>query len=256
MHYFLKNYEKDWNAMTNDWIILAEKTFNDKLSITDDTFPDDVEPLSSYTILNQIKYSKSIFKKYAKKTWVDYQSQSLTTGEMDILTASVGMDKITKSKKFSYYLYKLNQKYNFNGWNEKRDKHFDNIFNAFSTKYDNQIRNGLHKLFKRQLSVGKKSIFYAANAGKTFWFIPSEKLYKRDLPPEAFISNYETKAGGSGYEFLLDVGVQTPETGIPIGTVKVIFRFAQGQMNGLPTTKSDYKLMTTDWSDLLGAFRK
>ena len=81
-------------------------------------------------------------------------------------------------------------------------------------------------------------------------------LYYQNFPPEAFISNYETKSSGSGYEFLLDVGVQTPKTGIPIGTIKVIFRWKQGQMSGFPDTTSDYNLMTKDWSGLLGGFRK
>ena len=259
--YFLSNFKSDWDAMTKDWITLAEKTFNDNINITDDTFPeqddkniftkgkDDV-PMHSEIIV------KELFKKHLKSNWVDYQKETLTQGELDMFTASVGMKPITKDKKFRYFLYKLNQKYKFTGWNEKRDKHFDNIFGQFTNKYDSQIKDGLHNLFKRQLSVGKNSIFYAAKGGKTFWFIPSKKIYERDMPPEAFLSNYETRSGGSGYEFLLDVGVQTPKTGIPIGVVKIIFRFAQGQMNGMVTTKSDYTLMAKDWSGLLGNFRK
>ena len=88
-----------------------------------------------------------------------------------------------------------------------------------------------------------------------FFFITKQILLHNFALP-AFISNYETKSSGSGYEFLLDVGVQTPKTGIPIGVVKIIFRFAQGQMNGMVTTKSDYTLMAKDWSGLLGNFRK
>ena len=41
-----------------------------------------------------------------------------------------------------------------------------------------------------------------------------------------------------------------------VGTIKVIFRWKQGQMVGFPDTTSDYQLVTKDWSDLLGAFRK
>ena len=41
-----------------------------------------------------------------------------------------------------------------------------------------------------------------------------------------------------------------------VGTIKVIFRWKQGQMVGFPDTTSDYKLVTKDWSEILGAFRK
>ena len=66
-------------------------------------------------------------------------------------------------------------------------------------------------------------------------------------------SNSETKGSGSGYDFYLDVGTQ--EIGA-VGTIKVIFRWKQGQMVGFPDTTSDYQLVTKDWSDLLGAFSK
>ena len=221
--------------MTADWSELVEKEFENNLK------GDNKDE------------ARSIFSKHNRKTWAEYQKEPLPTEELEILNKALGT-KINK-KSWRDFCRKLYEKYGPE-WNEKRDKHFDNIFNEFSQKYDDQIRNGLHNLFKRQLSVGDTSLFYAAKGGKVFWFIPSEKLYNKNLPPEAFISNYETRGSGSGYEFLLDVGVQTPKTGIPIGTVKIIFRFGNGQMNGFPVTKSDYQLMAKDWSGLLGAFRK
>jgi hypothetical protein len=236
--YFLKTYKKHWDAMTTDWVTLVAKDFESKLTVKLKGGNKDE--------------ARSIFSKHAKKTWDDYQKENITKKELEILNTALGT-KINKTK-FKDFCRKL---YKYTGeWNEKRDKHFDNIFKEFSDKYDGQIRNGLHNLFKRQLSVGDTSLFYAAKGGKVFWFIPSEKVYNKNLPPEAFIANYETKGSGSGYEFLLDVGVQTSKTGIPIGTVKVIFRFATGQMNGFPVTKSDYNLMADDWSDLLGAFKQ
>ena len=156
--------------------------------------------------------------------------------------------KKTKFRDFCRKLYEYGDE-----WNTLRDKHFDNIFKEFSDKYDNQIRVGLHDLFKRQLSVGDTSIFYAAKGGKTFWFIPSEKLYNKTIKIEDFIADYETKGSGSGYDFYLDVGTQ--EIGA-VGTIKVIFRWKQGQMVGFPDTTSDYQLVTKDWSAILGAFRK
>jgi hypothetical protein len=233
--YFLTTYKKHWDTMTSDWVSLVEKKLESKLK------GDGKDE------------ARSIFSKHAKKTWDDYQKENITKEELDILNTALGT-KI-KYTKFRDFCRKLYDDYG-SEWNTLRDKHFDGIFNEFSDKYDSKIRNGLHNLFKRQLSVGDTSIFYAAKGGKVFWFIPSEKLYDNNLPPEAFISNYETKGSGSGYEFLLDVGVQTPKTGIPIGTIKVIFRWKQGQMSGFPDTTSDYNLMAKDWSGLLGGFRK
>ena len=233
--YFLTTYKKHWDAMTTDWMTLVQKNFESKLKGENKD------------------EARSIFSKHSKKNWAEYQKEPLPAGELEILNKALGT-KINK-KSWSDFCRKLYEDYG-SEWTSLRDAHFDNIFGEFSQKYDDQIRDGLHNLFKRQLSVGDTSLFYAAKKGQVFWFIPSEKLYDENLPPEAFISNYETKGSGSGYEFLLDVGVQTPKTGIPIGTVKVIFRFANGQMNGFPVTKSDYQLMAKDWSGLLGAFRK
>ena len=228
--YFLKTYKKHWDAMTADWADLINRNFESKLK------GDDKDE------------ARSIFSKHNKKTWDEYQKESLPKDELEILNKALGT-KInkTKWKDFNRKLYDYGKE-----WNEKRDKHFDNIFDDFSSQYENDIRAGLHNLFKRQLSVGKTSMFYAAKGGKTFWFIPSEKLYDRKMGPENFIADYETKGSGSGYDFYLDVGTQ--QTGA-VGTIKIIFRWKQGQMVGFPNTTSDYKLVTKDWSPILGAFR-
>ena len=73
------------------------------------------------------------------------------------------------------------------------------------------------------------------------------------MNPGKFIADYETKGSGSGYDFYLDVGTQ--DVGA-VGTIKIIFRWKQGQMVGFPDTTSDYQLVTKDWSAILGAFRK
>ncbi len=229
--YFLKTYKKHWDAMTVDWVSLVEKDFESKLK------GDNKDE------------ARSIFSKHVKKTWDEFQKENLTKEELEVLNIALGTQiKKTKFRDFCRKLYQYGKE-----WNEKRDKHFDNIFNEFSDKYDHQIRLGLHDLFKRQLSVGKTSLFYAAKAGKTFWFIPSEDLYNKKMKPEDFIADYETEGSGSGYDFYLHVGTQ--ETGA-VGTIKIIFRWKQGQMVGFPDTTSDYKLVTKDWSDILGAFRK
>ena len=161
------------------------------------------------------------------------------------------MSAINKTK-FRDICRKIYEDYGME-WNNLRDKHFDNIFKEFSNEYDGDIRRGLHNLFKRQLSIGNTSLFYAAKGGKTFWFIPNEKLYNQTLSEDEFIADYETRGSGSGYAFILHIGTQ--ETGV-VGSITVMFRWKQGQMNGFPDTTSDYKLNKSDWSDLLGAFRR
>ena len=230
-NYFLTTYKKHWDSMTSDWVTLVEKDFESKLKGENK------------------EEARSIFSKHNKKTWSEFQKESLPPDELEILNKALGT-KINK-KKWRDFCRKL---YDYgNEWNSLRDKHFDNIFKEFSDTYDHQIRMGLHDLFKRQLSVGKTSIFYAAKGGKTFWFIPDEKLYDKQMSPDKFIADYETKGSGSGYDFYLDVGTQ--DVGA-VGTIKIIFRWKQGQMVGFPDTTSDYKLVTKDWSPILGAFRK
>jgi len=230
--YFLDNYREHWDAMCKDWVNLVEKTFNNKIK------GDNKEE------------AKKIFSKHKKETWDGFQKETITKDELEVLNNALDM-RINKTK-FRDICRKIYEDYGME-WNNLRDKHFDNIFKEFSNEYDDDIRRGLHNLFKRQLSIGNTSLFYAAKGGKTFWFIPSEKLYNQTLSEDEFIADYETRGSGSGYAFILHVGTQ--ETGV-VGSITVMFRWKQGQMNGFPDTTSDYKLNKSDWSDLLGAFRR
>ena len=51
-------------------------------------------------------------------------------------------------------------------------------------------------------------------------------------------------------------GLGPDQTAGGIGTIIIEIRFAMGQMDGTPDVKSSYKLVTKDWSGLLGVFRK
>jgi hypothetical protein len=251
--HFLEKYKSNWDAMTKDWVDLATKTFNSKINITDDTFPDDVNPLPKPGKTAMTTAIKAIFKKHLKTNWNDFQKEKISEGELNVLTASVGMDKITKDKFFKYFLYKLNQKYDFPGWNAKRTKHFADIFGKFETDYEGKIQVGLSELFERQMSVGKKNMFYAASAGHTIWFIPSQELFDKNFDPDSFIAQFRTEESGSGYNFILDIGHNDIRG---IGTITVTFRFKQGQMVSFPDTTSNYKLYAGDWSKILGTFEK
>ena len=230
--HFLKNYKEHWDGMTEDWVGLVKKEFNKK-SNNDE--------------------AKDIFKSHIKTDWDSFQKEKMTQEEMDTLTDSVGMGKLDKSKTFKYFCHKFNDTYTISGWNKKRTEHFDNIFKDFGDEYEGEIQAGLSDLFARQMSVGKKNMFYAASAGKTIWFIPSEKTFNKFFSPDDFIAQFRTEASGSGYDFFLDVGHIDEGA---IGTIKVTFRFKQGQMTKFPDTTSDYELYAADWSKLLGTFEK
>ena len=236
--HFLENYKSNWDAMTKDWVTLAEKTFNSK---------------------SNDKSANEIFKKHIKTTWDEFQKEKISEGELDILTASVGMGKLTSKKKgqFKYFLHKMGNHFygqkSYPGWNAKRTKHFADIFGKFETDYEGEIQVGLSELFARQMSVSKKNMFYAASAGKTIWFIPSQELFDKSFDPDSFVAQFRTEESGSGYNFMMDVGTID---GLAIGTIKITFRFKQGQMTTFPDTTSDYKLYADDWSKILGIFEK
>jgi hypothetical protein len=234
--HFLKNYKEHWDAMTKDWVGIVKKEFNRK---TKDT------------------KAREIFQSHIKTDWDSFQSEKMTQDEMDTLTDAVGMAKLDKSTNFKYFCHKLGNhlhgQKSYPDWNKKRTKHFENIFKDFGDEYETEIHTGLSDLFARQMSVGKKNMFYAASAGKTIWFIPSEKTFNEFFSPDDFIAQFRTEASGSGYDFFLDVGHIDEGA---IGTIKVTFRFKQGQMTKFPDTTSDYDLYADDWSKLLGTFEK
>jgi hypothetical protein len=96
-------------------------------------------------------------------------------------------------------------------------------------------------------------MFYAASAGHTIWFIPSQELFDKNFDPDSFIAQFRTEESGSGYNFILDIGHNDIRG---IGTITVTFRFKQGQMVSFPDTTSNYKLYAGDWSKILGTFEK
>jgi len=239
---FVKNYTGSFDYMTKDWITLVTKLFNSKIYGE-----------------NKQK-AKNIFKKHSKTTWSAYQSEKITADEYDILIDALGWPvqkkKESKHKTFKYFCRKLQEKYHGTKWSDwitVRVEGFKDIFGHFLKENEDKIYSGLHDLFKRQLSIGKTSMFYAANKGQTFWFIPSETLYDKTFDETEFTMDYHINTNKSDFEFVLQVG--TVSAGV-VGEITVVIRFAKGQMNGVPDAKSKYKLVAKDWSAILGAFRK
>ena len=163
------------------------------------------------------------------------------------------MNKITKDKKFRYFCRKFQElkiSKQWSEWAKKRNRRFDNIFGAAFKENEDDIEQGLITLFQKQLSMGKKDMFYAANAGKTFWFIPSEDRFA-DLVKDIHLE-WDLENTGSGYLFHLTV--YSSVTAKKIAVITVTTRYTQGQMDGIGS-KSSYKLYADDWSDIFGEWK-
>ena len=163
------------------------------------------------------------------------------------------MNKITKDKKFRYFCRKFQElkiSKQWSEWSKKRNKRWETIFGGAFRDNQDDIDSGLIGLFQKQISIGKKDMFYAANAGKTFWFIPSEDRFE-DLVKDITLS-WDLKNTGSGYEFILSV--HSSITGKKIADINVVTRYTQGQMDGIGS-KSSYKLHADDWYDIFGDWK-
>lgn len=231
--YFIKKYIKYWDAMTKDWLELAQKEFHKK---------------------SNNEEGKAIFKSHMKTDWYLFQSEKMKQEEMNTLTDAVGMSKLDKSTNLKYFCHKMNYHFypgkNYPGWNKKRNKHFDNIFKDFGNEYDIKIKSRLIDLFQRQLSMcNNMNTLYVSEEGKTFWFIPSKKNWNQKKGEKYFFAKYRTQPSGSGYEFIIDAYNKNKDL---VGSIIIVIRFANGQMNGFPTTKSRYKLIKNDWTSILG----
>ena len=240
--WFVDNYTKNFDAMTSDWIDIIDK-----------------EVIS----LEKDKNLSAAFKRNGKKKWSDYQKQKINEDDKKIFMDTIGktydLSKISKETEFKRFIRKLVESIKGNrwtSWSALRDKHYGDIFGDFMNKNEESIRANLVKLFERQLSLGKSSIFYAADAGKTWWFLPSAAKFKqryKQIKDELYIDFYH-QSTGSGYVLTLQVGSDGGAT--YIANIDIIIRFAQGQMQGLPSVKSSYKMgdKMAGWSAILGGF--
>ena len=242
LDYIRKKYKSEFDGMTSDWntLILREFTKHTKSNKKLDT--------------KQKKEAIDLFTKLQKKAgdWDKYQKLKLIKKDAEIIYEAVDMGKV-KDLKFRYFCRKFQETKVAKVWAEwgkKRNKRWDNIFGAAFKENEDDIEAGLLSLFQRQLSIGKKDMFYAASGGKTFWFIPSEKRFEslvKDIHLE-----YDLENTGSGYIF--NLYVHSAVTGQKIAVINVTTRYTNGQMDGIGS-KSSYKLYAKDWSDIFGDWK-
>ena len=219
--YIMKKYKKEFDGMTKDWLFLIFKEFKKQVNAN--------KKLKAKEKTKAIKTFTSIRR--LSNTWDKYQKSNLTKDQLDLLLTAVDMKKFT-NKKFRYFCRKFQQlkiAAQWTAWSKKRNKRWDNIYGAAFKENDADIEKGLITLFQRQLSMGEKDMFYAANGGKTFWFIPSEKRFE-DLVGDIHL-DWATENTGSGYEFILTV--YSAVTSKKIATINVVTRYTNGQMDGI-----------------------
>jgi len=243
MDYIKKKYVKEFDGMTKDWNILILKEFKKQVNSNKDL--DSKQKKEATSLMTQLQRKSN--------TWDKYQKSKLKQEELDLFTTSVGMKKITKSKHFRYFCRKFQElqvSRNWTEWGKKRNKRWDNIFGAAFKENESDIEAGLITLFQKQLSIGKKDMFYAANGGKTFWFIPSEERFS-DLVKDIHLE-WDLENTGSGYLFHLTV--YSAVTAKKIAVITVTTRYTQGQMDGIGS-KSSYKPYADDWSDIFGDWK-
>ena len=159
--------------------------------------------------------------------------------------SGVSPAKIQK-KGLRYLVKKLFELRKWPEWPKQRNVHFNKIFGGFFRGIESEIKDGLGRLFKKQLSVQENDLYYAAKGGKDFKYIPGEKSFDELTKDLQF--SYAYKPSGSGYEFVLNI---MNESGKQLGSISIKFRWKDGQMNGTIVSTSDAKWLVKDWSEII-----
>ena len=226
----MKTYLNSFNNMTKAWLEL----FTKEVQATKNTAA--------------IALAKSIAS--SNNTWEKYQKKSLTSDEIELFVNALQLTSLniskTKDGGLRYLIKKLFEIKPWPQWQEIRNVYFNTIFGGYFKSIEADIANGLRDLFKKQLSVQENDLYYAAKGGTDFKYIPGEKAFDNLTSKLQF--TYAYNPSGSGYEFLLSI---LSETGKPLGSISIKFRWKDGQMNGTIITTSDAKWFVKDWSEII-----
>tara|TARA_Y100000004_G_scaffold169738_1_gene204254 strand:+ start:336 stop:1661 length:1326 start_codon:yes stop_codon:yes gene_type:complete len=226
----MNTYSKDFDKMTKDWMALFVKEIGHSKN------------------KDAIKLAKKLSS--SAKTWTTYQKQKLTIKEVELLIDAANMKGINpgkiQKKGLRYLCKKLFELRKWPEWSKQRNVHFNKIFGGFFRGVEPEIKDGLGRLFKKQLSVQEYDLYYAAKGGKDFKYIPGEKSFDELTKDLQF--SYAYKPSGSGYEFVLNI---MNESGKQLGSISIKFRWKDGQMNGTIVSTSDAKWLVKDWSEII-----
>ena len=226
----MKTYSGEFDKMTTDWVAL----FVNEVKLTKNKLA--------------IKLAKSIAS--STSTWDSYQKKKLKLTEIELLVNALKITSLnvgkTEKQGVRYLIKKLFEIKKWPQWQKTRNTYFNTIFGGYFRSIEDNISNGLGKLFKKQLSVQENDLYYAAKGGKDFKYIPGEKAFDKLTSRLQF--TYQYNPSGSGYEFVLNI---LNEAGKPLGSISIKFRWKDGQMNGTIITTSDAKWVVKDWSEII-----
>jgi len=249
------------------------------------------EQLDSWTKGKNSTYHAPAFREILKKvkqtckTYPDYQKYKISDKEAETILKEILLfpdaniklgikdrsqikDKIKKYTSFRYAARKIYQclpqemTKKWSSLEEEEDDANDIDFSkkdeGLRGKYFKKIidsmfagkitEDKLADLFVRQVSaLDSMDLWYFAGGGNEYTVIPSKKTIKNSIKKNKIKLSYDISNSGSGVIFPIIVSIGKTS----VLEIVIIFRFKQGQMDGMFETASIKKTEYKDWGKLL-----
>jgi len=255
-----KSVPEKWDKMTGMWMTLIEDTLNSKHWKGSDEKG------------NTGHKARAAFAKLARgvRGWDSYQKLKVGGADAKIFNRLLFKGKkaelkanrkespkhpfdIKRADEFRYICRKIYEDKGVsaairNAWRDVRNDQFTNIFGTYFSNEDETIKENLHTVFEKQISVGEKPMIYAAKAGTDIKRVPSKAEFENAIQNIDF--TYEGKTTGSGYTFILNA-TQRGSVSVPIKIMEITIFFrwkSAGQMYGNPDTSSKSQMFITDYT--------
>jgi hypothetical protein len=179
------------------------------------------------------------------KNWDGYQKRKIDKKSAELFAQMHEKIDVKKCKNVQYLGRKLAE-IGLDGWKEAKQQYFDIFFGEFIKQYEDIMVSNLTGLFKRQLSVTKKDLWYSASGGSDLKLIPGSENFDKIAPSLDITQSH--KSTGSGYMFILTVVKDKKE----LGNIKVTIRWKKGQMAGYPdtTSASKWNIDNKEWAKI------
>ena len=256
-----KSVPEKWDKMTGLWMKLIEDALESKhwkgsdelgnvgrkARIAFDDLKKSVRGWDSYQKLKVNGSQRKIFNRLlfkGKKAEIEVNRKESPKHPFDIKRAD----------EFRYVCRKIYEDKGVgaklrNAWRDDRNAQFTNIFGTYFQNEDETIKDNLHTVFEKQISVGDKPMLYAAKGGTDIKRVPSKKEFEKEIHNIDF--TYEGKTTGSGYTFILNATQKGDIEPTKIMEITIFFRWkSSGQMFGNPDTSSESKMFISDYTDV------
>tara|TARA_B100001750_G_scaffold94997_1_gene74923 strand:+ start:178 stop:1545 length:1368 start_codon:yes stop_codon:yes gene_type:complete len=262
------NVPEKWDNMTFSWLSLLDKSL-----MAWDVSKFRTKTGSKRTRAEALSRAKELFKGWKPQTQTDWGSyQKLRVKDSDVqvfhdLLYVPGKKSVydkddkkgerNRVKQFRYIcrkLYDQGPAHIRKTWKTQRNDLFTSIFGEYFKKKDAIIKDNLHVVFERQISVGEKPMIYAAEGGKSIKRVPSKAEFDNAIQTISF--SYEGKTTGAGYTFILLAQQDPADPKEKIMEITIYFRWkAGGQMVGNPDTSSESEMYIKDYTEVFKELR-